>query len=767
LVLLEKSNMRWRLMFLLFGLMSGLAFGSSESFDQHMEKARAYLRQGQYLLAMDAFEVAKQQAATQAQQTKVSGFLGVTHYHMHQFEDAEERLREAIQSPRGDTRDGARFTALLAELRVTRGQRNDAQRLFSEAKKLAGDDRTLQDSIELGAVPLLPLEHRLAKLEAIRSRLGDIMDPDDRARFLIGIGSQARNVGGPGLSLAYAVFSQARQPLGQQPRLIAEALGGLAQLYEDKRRFHESLRLNRQAIQSLESLEAHDLLLELEWRQGRLHRILKQVPEAISAYHRAVDHIEAIRQDIPVEYHEGRSSFRETLEPVYLGLADLLLEQASHQRDNEKAEVLRDARYTVELIKRSELEDFLGGRCAVQSVTGTLLEAVEPQTAVVYPIILPERVELLVSAGKEVQQFTQAVDGATIQSVTRQFAHQLRSNTADGKAAGKQLYQWLMAPLEPWLRQHRVQTLVVVPDGVLRLVPFGALHDGEHYLIEKYSVAISPGLTLMAPTGLHQRRLNALLAGMSEPGPVVDHLPSAFLLGMADASTRRAPRQPSTQRALPVSISSVPYESDARKLQEQRLVHDSAFMRGLKEDLSLPGVAQEIADLRSQIPSHVLLNEEFTVNNFKLQLVKENYSVVHIASHGVFGSSADTSFIMAYDAVINIDELDTLLRSEHFSKNPLALLSLSACQTAEGDDRAPLGFSGAALKAKVGSALGTLWPVSDEAAARLMPEFYKLLDRPEVSKAEALRQAQLLILNDAKLSRPFFWAPFILVGSWL
>jgi len=122
---------------------------------------------------------------------------------------------------------------------------------------------------------------------------------------------------------------------------------------------------------------------------------------------------------------------------------------------------------------------------------------------------------------------------------------------------------------------------------------------------------------------------------------------------------------------------------------------------------------------------------------------------------------------MAYDNVINFDQLDSLLRSGKFANQPLEMLTLSACQTAEGDDRAPLGLSGLAVKAKVRSALGTLWPANDEAASVLMVEFYKALNKPGISKAQALRQAQLKLLNDNKLQHPFFWAPYILVGNWL
>ena len=185
------------------------------------------------------------------------------------------------------------------------------------------------------------------------------------------------------------------------------------------------------------------------------------------------------------------------------------------------------------------------------------------------------------------------------------------------------------------------------------------------------------------------------------------------------------------------------------------------------EALSLPGVLTEINNLRPTIPATVLLNEGFKVENFRQELLGEPYSIVHIASHLITGPNAASSFILAYDDVINFNQLDTLLRSGKFANQPLEMLTLSACQTAEGDDRAPLGLSGLAIKAKVRSALGTLWPANDEAAPLLMVEFYRALNQPGLNKAQALQKAQRGLIANKKLEHPFFWAPYILVGNWL
>ncbi|MFU8788370.1 MAG: CHAT domain-containing protein [Methylobacter sp.] len=763
--------MSWRLLIFCFYVMSGVAWGAANSFDGFLNTAKTHLRQGQYFLTLDDLQSAQALAVTPEQQAQAKGTLGLAHYQMRHYEPAAALLGQAIALNAGETQDRARWTATLAELHSNRELIDDARRLYTDALKLAGNNPQLTIGIQLGQAALLPAEQRLAELQQIYKHLGGIADPLERSRYLLNLGTQAKRLNAPGLKLAYDSFEQARQTIGaQQPRLLAESLDALAQLYEDQTRYHEALRLNRQAIQTAQGIEARDLLLEMEWRQGRLHQRQAQIPEAVSAYQNAVGHIEAIRQDIPVEYHNGRSSFRELLEPVYLGLADLLLAQASQQSGDNKTLLLRRARETVELIKQSELEDFLGGRCAVHSSKSALLEAVEPTTAIIYPILLPDRLELLVSSGSEIRQYSQPVDAATLQNLAQQLARNLRKGNSAAKPIAQQLYHWLIAPIEPWLQQHQVRTLVLVPDGALRLIPPAALHDGEHYLIENYAVAISPGLTLIEPSPLQQRGINVLLAGMSEPGSVVEHLPHIFLQAMVRGGGGRGveigdmPRS----RALPANLET---SGDTRNVDVERdverLLKDPGFRQNLKDQLSLPGVAEEIDSLQRLVPNTRLMNEGFTVEAFKQQAVQKPYSIVHIASHGVFGKTADTSFLMAYDNVINMDELEQLLKSDKFAKQPVELLTLSACQTAEGDDRAPLGLSGIALKAKVRSALGSLWPVSDEAASLLMAEFYKALAKPGTSKVQALQHAQTVLLKQKELENPFYWSPFILAGNWL
>jgi CHAT domain-containing protein len=114
-----------------------------------------------------------------------------------------------------------------------------------------------------------------------------------------------------------------------------------------------------------------------------------------------------------------------------------------------------------------------------------------------------------------------------------------------------------------------------------------------------------------------------------------------------------------------------------------------------------------------------------------------------------------------------VKELSELLRSrEGRQSQAIELLVLSACDTATGDDRAALGLAGLAVKSGARSTIATLWPVKDKAAALMMTEFYKNLQKPQVNKAEALRQAQLHLLQKTDFREPFFWSGVVLVGNW-
>jgi CHAT domain-containing protein len=691
-----------------------------------LETAAKHRRDGNLRLALEALEAARAEAGP-ACPARVLGELGATYFQANRFAEAEGYLRDAYAKSQSPV-ERALFANDLGNLSASRGRREEAVRFYQEARATGAGDPGIAASAGLNLARLLPAAERGQRLKALQADIAKVPDAYERARYAINLGVQAREIGPAGTRLAYDSLTEGRklaESVGDH-WLAAQALDGLAQIYEDRGRGSDALKLNDQAIEKLRGDPDADLMIALQWRRGRLLRTQGRDDLALQAYEVAVERIEGVRQDIPVTYVDGTSSFRETLEPVYLGLTELLLQQASAAPVEQRTRLYRRARDTVELIKQTELQDYLGDRCLVQSNAPLSAAPLPPGTAVIYPLVLEKRLALLVETQAGIEAREVAIDRAALRQKAIAFAASVRQGAPDYLARAQDLYDVLLKPIEPLLARNGTGTLVMVPDGPLRLVPFAALHDGQRFAVSKYAIAIVPGLTIGTTSTPEERVGRALLAGLSEPGPVLDKLPQQSIDALAS----------------------------------------SGLSSDLKQGLALPGVSEEIQALRATTGGERLLNAEFTAERFRQEVGSGRYRIVHIASHAVFSRSAQASFILAYDDVLTLDELQTLLRSGDVQSNPIDLLSLSACQTAEGDDRAPLGIAGAALRARAVSALGSLWPVEDRATKTLMVRFYELLAQERLSKIRALQRAQSELLANPAFEHPFFWAPFILVGDW-
>jgi CHAT domain-containing protein len=162
------------------------------------------------------------------------------------------------------------------------------------------------------------------------------------------------------------------------------------------------------------------------------------------------------------------------------------------------------------------------------------------------------------------------------------------------------------------------------------------------------------------------------------------------------------------------------------------------------------------------------MNRQFVKANIDKEFVGENYSIVHIASHGHFDSDAKKTYVLTFDSKLTLDDLEQLIRPSQLRDKPVELLTLSACQTAAGDDRAALGLAGIAIKAGARSAFATLWFVNDQSSSTLVSDFYtQLHNHSDISKAKALQAAQLKMLADPRYSHPCYWAPYLIIGNWL
>ncbi|MBI5719740.1 MAG: CHAT domain-containing protein [Burkholderiales bacterium] len=726
--------------------------------------------------------------------------LGAAWLRLDRQDEAARTLQQALAGPL-PPRERAAVLLDLGNLALTQRRHTDADTAWKAAAALAPDDAELALAAELNRLrlpdwpdspdspdaPAAPdaragqarpgapgapgtpgapgMPNRAARLQAALVRSAALGDASVRARHTLNIAAQAAALGPASGELAWRAYEQGRmQALAAgEARLAAEAYEGLAALYEAQQRPDEALRLVEEGIVQARRAGARERLMQLEGLAGRLAARLGDGERALAAYRRAVEHVEAVRSDIPVRYQDGRSSFRDTLEPLYLGLTDQLLRRADAVPAAERGALLRQARDTVELIKQTELEDWLASRCGVEANRGSWKPP--PGSALLHPIILPDRLELLVETANGMQRRTSAIAGPQLRDEVLEFVAALRERQPlRSRAEG--LHAVLVAPLEPLFAAEGIHTLVVVPDGVLRLLPFAALHDGRDWLLQRYAFATVPGLSLTPAPRHGPARLQALLTGMAEPGPVLEKLPRSLVDSVLDGAdaTRQGGGQGAAAPASSTSGAGNAATAGSTGTAPPAVV--AARTAALREALALPGVKGEIEALARVLPGTVLLDRGFTLQALKARMRASAPPVVHIASHGVFGSSAESTFIMTYDELLTLDGLQSLLRDERPRESPIELLTLSACQTAEGDDRAPLGMSGTALKARARTVLGTLWPVADDAAQFVMEGFYRHLVEGRLSRAASLRDAQLALLARPGRSHPFFWAPFALIGDW-
>ena len=728
-----------------------------------------YLDQGQYLLAAREANTVLKNAETKADQARAFGLLGNIQLQMHRYDEAEQALLQAYDLSES-TLQKADSANSLGVLYHETGNTTKQDQYYQTALQLAGTDASLALKIKLNQLQSQSGGKALNQAEKLVAEISAMASPVERVKYSINLADALKKQGPEGMAMAKNALEkvQADSTRIDDKHLHLELLDSLAELYEDEGQDQRALEVSEQASGLAEQMDPDEVMISLEWLKGRIYQKQGKDDYALAAFGKAVDNVQAIRMDIPVEYHDGKSSFRETLEPVYLGYAYHLLKKAGLQQGEAKQRTLTLARQTVEQIKQTEMEDFFGGRCLIEGLERSELDTLDTQAAVFYPILLPDRLELLVSYGKTIRQYTVPVSQSRVRDEVARLSDTLRNGKKAFKEPSQNLYNWLIAPIEKDLAAEQIKTLVVVPDGVLRLVPFSALYDGQHYIIEKYAVSVSPGMSLMGQTNHSKSRsYRTLLAGLSKPGPVVEKLPLPMISAILEpGSEATGDRTLSVTRGLSKEQLRDMKKREAGARAESLLRQPGAEAK-LKETLSLPGVENELNNLKKALNNTTMLNEQFTVDSFHQQVSgEEPYEMIHIASHGIFSSNADDSFLMAYDNVIKLDDLEALLKQDKGAQRGIDLLTLSACETAEGDDRAPLGFTGAALRAKARSALGSLWPISDEAASLLMTNFYTNMTQ-HLGKAEALRQAQLQLLRNPKLSHPFYWSPFILVGNWL
>jgi CHAT domain-containing protein len=463
-----------------------------------------------------------------------------------------------------------------------------------------------------------------------------------------------------------------------------------------------------EALSLAQSIQARDIVYQWQQQLGDFYKKQGKAKEALKMYKAAIDNLAQIRDGILPKGTDIQFLFQDKIEYVYRAYMQLLLKDSNPN--------LQEVIQVNERLQTAQLENFLKcGKLNLVALKET--QGLSNASGIIHIIDLDDTIEVIL----------QSQDGSlhhhSIEAtIVKNNANTLLRSLQDQKLAyidiqqillpSQTLYEKLIAPISSYLPASG--TLIFIQDKYFQSIPMGILYDGKNYLIERYSIAATLGSKIREPKPLQKKRFTALIAALSKPSP-----------SLLD---RNAPK-------------------------------------GIKP---LSQSKEEANDVQNQTQSSLmLLDEKFTSSRLEQEISKNNFPIVHISTHGQFSSDPLKTVLLAYEKVINIREFDKLLTNKIEDRvNAIELLVLSACQTAKGNKSSMLGMAGVAAKAGAITTIATLWLVNADSTALLMQEFYKNL-KNGTPKAEALRLAQLTLMKNPKYAHHYYWAPFLLVGSWL
>ena len=382
-------------------------------------------------------------------------------------------------------------------------------------------------------------------------------------------------------------------------------------------------------------------------------------------------------------------------------------------------------------------DDFIGGASKIVNT--------QPNTVLIYSLVLKDKTRILwASKGGILSQAECPIGEAQLSTLVKDFrtALQTSDDLNPVQKTGQLLYNCLLPQkLRDELTKNKIDNLVFVPDRVTNYIPMAALHDGNNYLIETYSVA------------------NILAASYTDTDDRLPKAPTILGFGLSQSVKLSNP----TRQFSPLPF--VPTELDAI--------------------IQPPNNPQ-----KGIFPGQQWLDRDFTLDRLTTGLL-DKPNILHIATHGEFvATDPKASYLVLGDstpyALSQVEYLRNL--------SNIHLVVLSACETALGGrDRNGLEVAGISAyflgdPSRAKSVLASLWKVNDPATSILMSEFYKTLHQNNLSKSQSLRKVQRemiaskLTLQDAanragvrlyepnkkrpqNLSHPYYWAPFILIGN--
>ncbi|WP_161938184.1 CHAT domain-containing protein [Mastigocoleus testarum] len=303
-------------------------------------------------------------------------------------------------------------------------------------------------------------------------------------------------------------------------RTESYAIGTLAYIEEQQGNLNRAIELNKYALSLTDAIAADDIAYQWEWQLGRIFKTQGKIENAIVSYQKAVNNLGKIREDLVTFNPESQYSFRESVEPVYRQLVELLISQPT--QDN-----LIQARKTVESLQMAEMENYFRQACL--QAKPEKIEQFDPKAAIIYPIVTENTLAVLTSIpGQPIKLQIQPITAADLESKIMGLMAQFNpvSSDEERKTQSQEFYNWLIKPTLNDLKAAKIKTLVFVLDSALRNLPVAALYDGEKYLVEDYAIALTPGLQLLPSKAINNKRVEAVVGALSEANQGFSALPA-------------------------------------------------------------------------------------------------------------------------------------------------------------------------------------------------------------------------------------------------
>ncbi|MEA5467883.1 CHAT domain-containing protein [Spirulina sp. 06S082] len=394
----------------------------------------------------------------------------------------------------------------------------------------------------------------------------------------------------------------------------------------------------------------------------------------------------------------------------------------------------------IEQSRRKAFEDYFGTRFSDEedhislTVIQKNLEAIERQTgqklALIYVTSHPHNLELILITAegypviKRIDDLTPEYTLAVAAEFRRQITSGVTRTHRNYLPYSQQLYQWLIAPIASHLERQEIDTLLFSLDTGLRSIPLAALHDGEQFLVEKYSSSIIPSFSLT--------------------NTFYNPLENARILAMGASQFR--------------------------------------------ENSPLPAIPLELALIQNSASEKTFLNEDFTLENLQLQRRLFPFRIIHLATHAEFKPGhPSNSYIQLWDRKLTLNELGKLnwnnppvdllvlsaCRTAFGDEQAELGFAGLALQTGAKSVLASLWYvSDLGTLVLMGEFYNNLTDTSLKSEALRQAQLAML--RGEVVLSEDLWKKlernpglvpEAIAMRNASLSHPYYWSSFTLIGS--